>query len=163
MMQPSKRCSMSLFSMYWDVCHPLFLNKVQVRFWPYLQDSDRRINIPSPTMHSISEDICPPLRGISCASPPSLNRGSSHCWDGCIHCSSPKWLTSLIFLPSPSTSCRTGLIYEVPEAYRQRKKRLDTQQEKEVYGSGRASWTVFRNRIEAPGQTSVYNFCTCCD
>ena len=55
-----------------------------------------------------------------------------------------------------------GLIHEVPEAYRQREERLDTQQEEEAHGSGRASWTVFRHLLEVPRLASVYNFCTCC-
>ena len=35
-----------------------------------------------------------------------------------------------------------GLLHEVPEAYGQREERLNTQQEEEAHGSGRASWVV---------------------
>ena len=102
MMPPPRRCSKSLFLMSWDARHPLFLHKVQVCSLPCLQDPDRKGNTPLPTRHSISRGTCPPFHGISCASPPSLNGGSSHCWDGCIHRSSPKLWASLISLPSPS-------------------------------------------------------------
>ena len=51
-----------------------------------------------------------------------------------------------------------GLLHEVSQAYRQREERLDTQQEEEAHGSGRASWSVFRHHIEVSRLTSVYNF-----
>ena len=56
-----------------------------------------------------------------------------------------------------------GLLHEVPEAYGQREERLNTQQEEEAHGSGRASWAVFRHHLEVPWLASVYNYCTCRD
>ena len=54
----------------------------------------------------------------------------------------------------------SGLIHEVTEDYRQREERLDTQQEEEAHGSGKASWAVFRHHLEVPWLASVYNYCT---
>ena len=56
-----------------------------------------------------------------------------------------------------------GLLHEVPEAYGQREERLNTQQEEEAHGSGRASWAVFRHHLEVSRLASVYNYCTCRD